>query len=111
TAAASARGTTFETTHTRRDGTPVPVEISSSVLEIDGQQYRQSMIRDITDRKAAETALNQQLHELRRWNALTLGREGRVLALKGEVNELLDALGRPPRYEEDPLGQGGVGRD
>ncbi len=111
TAAASATGTGFETTHTRRDGTQVQVEVSSSVLEIDGQPYRQSIIRDITDRKAAEAALNEQVEELRRWSALTLGREGRVLDLKHEVNELLGALGRPPRYGEDPSDPGGVDHD
>ncbi len=110
-AAASAAGVQFQTTHMRRDGTPVQVEVSSSVLEIDGQPYRQSIIRDITERKAAESALNEQLDELRRWNALALGREGRVLALKAEVNELLGALGRPPRYEESPSDPGGLDRD
>lgn len=99
-AAAGATGVQFQTTHLRRDGTPVQVDVSSSVLEIDGEPYRQKIIRDITERKTAEAALNQQLDELRRWNALALGREGRILALKAEINELLGALGRPPRYDE-----------
>ena len=53
---------------------------------------------DITKRKQAEHKLNEQLDELRRWQAVTLGREGRVLALKHEINELLGESGRPPRY-------------
>ena len=44
---------------------------------------------DITDRKQAEAAIQDQLDELRRWHEATLGREGRVLELKKEVNELL----------------------
>lgn len=110
-AAARAEGTRFETTHVRRDGTQVQVEVSSRAIEIDGRPYRQSIVRDVTERKMTEAAVTEQLDELRRWNELTLGREGRVLALKGEVNELLSALGRPPRYEEDPSDPGGVDRD
>jgi PAS domain S-box-containing protein len=53
---------------------------------------------DITARKNAEDILKQQLDELRRWNEVVLGREGRVLELKNEINELLEKLGKPPRY-------------
>jgi PAS domain S-box-containing protein len=42
--------------------------------------------------------LDKQLNELRRWQQVTLGREGRVLAMKKEVNSLLAELGQPPRY-------------
>jgi GAF domain-containing protein len=56
-------------------------------------------------REQAETQLVEQLDELRRWHAVTLGRETRVLDLKHEVNELLARAGQPPRYpsaeEED----------
>lgn len=57
---------------------------------------------DITERKRAEDSLAEQLDELRRWQQVTLGREGRVLAIKQEVNSLLTELGRPPRYGQDP---------
>ncbi len=53
---------------------------------------------DITDRKKAESALRDQLDELRRWHEATLGREGRVLELKKEVNDLLARAGEAPRY-------------
>jgi PAS domain S-box-containing protein len=53
---------------------------------------------DITKRKQAEFNLAEQLEELRRWHDITLGREGRVLELKHEVNELLGQAGQPPRY-------------
>lgn len=45
-----------------------------------------------------EAVLQGQLEELRRWQQLTLGREGRVLSLKREVNSLLHRLGEPVRY-------------
>jgi len=54
--------------------------------------------RDITARKLAEMQIAQQLDELRRWYAITLGREERILELKDEVNRLLAEAGRPHRY-------------
>jgi hypothetical protein len=55
-------------------------------------------IIDITTSKLGEERLHQQLSELRRWQQITLGREGRVLELKAEINELLTRLGEAPRY-------------
>ncbi len=46
--------------------------------------------------RAAE--LHGMINELRRWQHLTLGREGRVLELKREVNALLVRQGEAPRY-------------
>ena len=48
--------------------------------------------------EAMTSTLDKQLDELRRWQQVTLGREGRVLAMKQEVNSLLAELGQPPRY-------------
>ena len=54
---------------------------------------------DITDRKKSEEMMAQQLDELRRWQAVTLGRENRIGELKREVNALAHRLGQPPPYE------------
>lgn len=53
---------------------------------------------DITERKWAEEQVAQQLDELRRWQTVTLGREGRVAELKREVNAFAVRLGQPPPY-------------
>ncbi len=50
------------------------------------------------ERKLAEEQLSDKLKELNRWYSLTLGREQRVLELKTEVNALLRAAGKPPKY-------------
>jgi PAS domain S-box-containing protein len=50
-----------------------------------------------TSRRDAE--LRARIDELGRWQQATLGREGRVLELKREVNALLARLGEPPRYD------------
>jgi hypothetical protein len=42
--------------------------------------------------------VSEQLDELRRWHQATLDREGRVLDLKKEVNDMLAQAGQPPRY-------------
>jgi len=54
--------------------------------------------QDITERKQTEVKLNEQLRELQRWHQAMLDREGRVLDLKREVNELLEKTGQPIRY-------------
>ena len=46
-----------------------------------------------------EAELHGMINELRRWQQLTLGREGRVLELKREVNALLNRAGEAPRYD------------
>jgi PAS domain-containing protein len=56
-------------------------------------------LNDITDRKLAEQEILKQLDELRRWYEVTLDREGRVMKLKQEVNELLKKSGEPVKYE------------
>ncbi|WP_276272702.1 PAS domain-containing protein [Haloarcula litorea] len=42
---------------TRRDGTAVPVEISANVVELDGDEYVHSIVRDVTDRREREREL------------------------------------------------------
>jgi hypothetical protein len=54
--------------------------------------------QDVTERKQADARAAEQLDELRRRHDATLGREGRVLELRKEVNELLAKAGEPPRY-------------
>ena len=62
-------------------------------------------IEDVTAQKIAEDTLKQQLDELRRWNEVVLGREGRVLELKQEINKLLELLGKPPKYTSAMKGE------
>lgn len=74
---------------------------SVRILEIGGITLGQDLlitIMDMTERRQAEETLREQLHELRRWQAVMLDREDRVLDLKREVNALLAEYGLPPRY-------------
>jgi PAS domain S-box-containing protein len=67
--------------------------------DADGRALRViGAMEDITERERTEAKVANQLDELRRWYTATLGREGRVLEVKKEVNQLLARLGEPPRY-------------
>jgi PAS domain S-box-containing protein len=44
----------------RADGRTVPIELSVSVVELDGQRLRQGIMRDISDRREREESLERQ---------------------------------------------------
>lgn len=81
----------------RRDGSTFPAEINVRCAQGD-REYVVASVRDITERKHAEGRFREQFQELQRWQDAMLGREGRILELKREVNELLAKLRQPNRY-------------
>jgi PAS domain S-box-containing protein len=54
----------FETEHTRRDGSVVPVEVRMRAFVMDGREHHISFTYDITARKQAEAALREALERL-----------------------------------------------
>jgi PAS domain S-box-containing protein len=64
-----------------------------------------AMGQDVTERKRAGERIAQHLEELRRWQAVMLGREDRNMELKREVNDLLRRLGEPIRYPSQEEGK------
>jgi PAS domain S-box-containing protein len=52
-------GFIFETNHVKKDGSKLPVEVSSRLIEIEGNEYYQNIIRDITERKKAEEKIER----------------------------------------------------
>ncbi|MHB9035838.1 MAG: SpoIIE family protein phosphatase [Armatimonadota bacterium] len=97
---AGRQGSLFETIHRRRDGSTFSVELSSQAATIGGDQVRLIIVRDITERKQAETALrkserwlnhSQEIAHLGSWeldllsNNLTWSDEAhRIFGLKHE---------------------------
>ena len=80
------------------DGCKIGVEFFGNLYLVNGRKLFQCNIRDITERKGADAKISGQLDELQRWQNALNGREGRVIEVKKEVNELLARLGEPPRY-------------
>jgi PAS domain S-box-containing protein len=52
-------GAVFETVHVRRDGSTFPVEVSARMIEVEGRRFFQSIVRDISERRAAQNALQE----------------------------------------------------
>ncbi len=99
----------FEEPQTTPDGRKIYLRTSKVPLRNDqGETFGViGIYDDITEYKLAEEQRRSQLDELRRWQAVMLDREDRILDLKREVNELLTRLQEPPRYRsvgalEDP---------
>ncbi|MBI5521598.1 MAG: PAS domain S-box protein [Desulfarculus sp.] len=57
-------GAVYETLHQRKDGSLFPVEVSIRQVELGGERYRQSFIRDISERQRAQQALAKSEAEL-----------------------------------------------
>lgn len=55
--------------------------------------------RDVTEQNLGEERLKRTLEDMERFNQLMRGRERRTLELKGEVNCLLEELGRQIKYQ------------
>lgn len=51
------RSMSFESRHRTKDGRTFPVEVSANYFEYEGQAYNIALVRNITQRKAAEDAL------------------------------------------------------
>lgn len=50
---------TFQSTHYRKDGTRIPVEVSANLVHFQGKDYSFAFTRDITERKRAEEELRE----------------------------------------------------
>ncbi len=84
----------------RKDGSIFPAEmICSHILDEEGKpKSLLSQYQDITKRKKAEEELREKMNELEAFYRATLGREGRVIELKQEVDGLLEQLGENKKY-------------
>lgn len=79
------------------DGSSLQLSISAVCLEFQHASSVLVFAQDVSERRRTETALRHS-ENLLRWHDATLDREGCVLQLKREVNELLARAGEPVRY-------------
>ena len=96
----------MEKRYIRKDGIEVCIKLTVRLIRKHNADpdYFISVIEDITDRKQAEAALARHTGELATLNKSMVGREGRMIELKKEVNALTAELGReapyPPVWED-----------
>lgn len=98
----------FESAHLRKDGTAMPVEVNSRVIDFRGQKVLFSVIRDITERQVAELEkekLQAQLMQAGKMEAV-----GRLAGgVAHDFNNMLGAilgnaeLAMMETREEDPI--------
>jgi len=83
----TARTVRMETTHRRKDGSVFPVEIVSTLVVRDGQEYINGFARDISERTRAEAELN-------RWVAALSALQSTVLEITTphELSALLKTI-------------------
>ena len=88
---------TFETEHRRKDGTIFPVEISSHSVSWKDRRALISVVRDITERKAAEELIHVMNLKLALMNDVTYQDvQNKVTAVRG----YMDLYNRVPGEEE-----------
>eukprot|EP01022_Parablepharisma_sp_SALTPOND_P018032 TRINITY_DN2931_c0_g1_i1.p2 TRINITY_DN2931_c0_g1~~TRINITY_DN2931_c0_g1_i1.p2 ORF type:complete len:1330 (+),score=257.74 TRINITY_DN2931_c0_g1_i1:6470-10459(+) len=80
--------TTFESVQVRKDGTSMPVEVSSKLIVYEGRQAVLSVVRDLTERHRALQAA-QEREEL--YRGLFLNEHTAMLLIDPETNEVVEA--------------------
>ncbi len=80
---------TIESVHQRKDGSSFPVEISATIVELE-RPYLLSIVRDITERKKTEAALESEAR--RRQILMESSRDG--IAIFNQKHEIVEANAR-----------------
>lgn len=91
-ATGTAEGAVFETLHRRKDGSVLPVEVNSRLIEIEGQRCRLSVIRDISQRKEHEAQiarLNRLYAAVGQINLAVVGAQSREALFTSVCNVLV----------------------
>jgi PAS domain S-box-containing protein len=83
-----------------RDGRRVIVELKTSAF-FDAQRNFtgvMSLVRDVGEARKSEREIQGRMEEIEKLNRFMIGRELRIMEIKKEVNGLLAALAKPPKY-------------
>ncbi len=94
----------FETVHRRKGGSLIDVEISTSHVEMDGQDFFFALSRDITERKRAQREMETLL--LRNQALMQTSLDGiHVMDMQGNIVEANDAFCRMLGYTQQEIGK------
>ncbi|MFK8067009.1 MAG: PAS domain S-box protein [Gammaproteobacteria bacterium] len=91
----------------RKDGSTFPLDLSVNEIVAQGDKMFSGIVRDVSDRKAAEERLKQSLTDLQHSNAMSEEREGRLQAvLDGTVDGIItiDERGTIANYNKACVG-------
>lgn len=66
-------------------------------------QMNSRLQNDMESQKSRESELKEAISDLERFNAVSAGRETRIIELKAEVNNLLEQMGKSKRYNIDKI--------
>ena len=91
----------YEGEYVARSGErPIPLHVIFNPIEVGHDPTAViANLEDVTYRREVERELNEHIEELERINRLTVDREERMIGLKREVNDLLEASGREAKYK------------
>ncbi len=98
---------TFETEHRRKDGSILPVEVSTLIFTLGGERVALASARDITERKKAEEALRESEQKFRdifnnTADAIILHEIG-VDGKPGKFTDINDVMSRMLEYTREEM--------
>jgi len=91
-------GTVLELVGLRSNGEEFPIELALSTWKYGETPHFTAIVREISERKKLDEKNKREQQELRKITEIMMNREERVIELKREVNELLSAAGKKPKY-------------
>jgi len=92
---------TFESVHVRKNGTTLPVEVNSQIIELSGTKAVLSVARDITERKETEKALRESEE---RYSTMVNSSPNLVFVHKNGIIHYINEFGlRMMGYQKDEI--------
>ena len=85
-------GIRIESFNIHKSGKAIPVEVSTTLVEIGGKKRVIAIVRDITQRKKMEQELKKNLQYLQRFHDATVDRELKMKELKKKLKECEEKL-------------------
>lgn len=82
----------FGWTHRRLNGEEFPATVLLTKVQLDGREFLQATVRDITKEKKAEDS-EKELSGAKRLINIMVGREQKIAELKKEIKELKEKIG------------------